>query len=183
MNISFVEGQMVNKNCIQTEDCVWGSISIWTSDTDAVGTDTEVADFAPNSFDETRDNDISDDSSVIQSNHVAHLDSTEPFVASAAQQVFEWNKIAEKELLSANVDGARHALNIAVKLIEDKSANHPLLTAMTFTNLGSLHCKLRSFEEALRCFEKVVACSNGCNLNALLHLKFCTAYSGMISIW
>ncbi len=181
-NLSFVQDQKVNKNCIVAEDCVWGSLSIWASDSDVVGTDMEVADFEPNSFrfhetDETRD---FQDNAVIPSNCVAHLDSSEPRVASAASQVIEWNKIAEKELLSANVDGARNALNFALKLIENKSANHPLLTAMTFTNLGSLHCQMRSFEEALRCFEKVVACSDGYHLNALMHLKFCTAYSGRI---
>ena len=155
-------------------------MSMWTSDSDTVGTDMEIADFAPNSFydDVTR---VIQDSYIIQSNHMTHIDSLEPLVSSTAQQVFEWNKIAEKELLSANVDGARDALNFALKLIENKSANHPLLTSITFTNLGSLNCQLRSFEEALRCFKKVVACSDGSHLNALLHLKFCTAYSGMLT--
>jgi hypothetical protein len=173
---------MINKHCISihAENCVWASLSSRTIDPDAaaVKLGLEVWDLASKTFNDDEPRDVQYNS-VIDSNYTAHLDSSEPIIKSAALQVFEWNKIAEKELLSANVDGARKALGFALKLIEEISVDHPLLVATTFTNLGISHCHMRAFEKALRCFEKVVDCSEGCHLNALLHLKFCTAYSGM----
>ena len=107
-----------------------------------------------------------------------HLETIEPHVASSQDKLLEFNKIAEKSILVGNLKDAEDSLNSALRLIENQSVDHPLLVAMTYTNFGSLKCQLRCFQEALNCFEKVLEYTEGHSVDALLCLKFCTAYSG-----
>ena len=108
---------------------------------------------------------------------IQHLESIEPASISPEAKVLALNKKAEDNILRGNLDDANKLLEYAMDIIEKQCVEPQLVLATTLTNLGSLHCLMESFQKALSCFDKVVAYT-GQGVDALLFLKYCTAFSG-----